>query len=375
MLLRLKIVCICFLLFSGSTFAAQTPRVKVRATGQAPADLPNARKAAIEDALRRCVEAGGGVELASISQTQDLALVKDAIYTKTAGYIQNYKVLKENPNKNGLYSVRVEAIVTRGNINADLMAFKALLQRKGHPRLMVVADAAGQPFERRLTAMVQDMLESRSMTVVDATRFEMNQKRDAARAANGDQNLKKAAIIAQQAGADYLVMLHVEGEQHPSETIHDIQMYAADVVGIVNVITTDTAQVLASKVVEQRFRSDTASQASRKGTAKVITQAMQEALDRVAMHWLEDVDQREGQQFAIVTHQFTFGRTTNLVSKLRQVPGIKQVVIDRTDAQGTGQLRIATNATLADVASVLVQLDSSLEIISSTASRIDIKLR
>ncbi|MBL4700251.1 MAG: hypothetical protein JKX85_03250 [Phycisphaeraceae bacterium] len=375
MLVRLTMVCICALIFSGSTFAAQTQQVKVRATGQAPANLPNAREAAIEDALRRCVEAGGGVELASASLTLDLALVEDAIYTKTAGYIQQYDVLQEKANDVGLYTVRVEAIVTRGNINADLMAFKALLKRKGHPRLMVVADVTGQPFEQRLTAMVQDMLEGKSITVIDTARLNTNQKRDAARAANGDQDLQKAAIIAQQAGADYLVTLHVEGEQHPVEIIHGIKMYAADAVGIVNVIATDTARVLASKVVERRFRSDSASKASRKGTAAAVRQAMREAMTRVAIHWLDDVDQREGQQIVIVTHQFSFERINDLVKKLRQVGGVKNVIIDRTDSQGTGQIRIATNSTTVDVASVLVKLDSKLAIISSTASRIDVKRR
>ena len=80
--------------------------MKVKATGQAPASLPNAREAAVEDALRRCVEAAG-VHVASETLVDDFTLIKDVIYTKTAGLVEHYEVLEENPDQEGLYTVRV----------------------------------------------------------------------------------------------------------------------------------------------------------------------------------------------------------------------------------------------------------------------------
>ena len=141
-----RLLTIIFLLATAPLSAQpeqSAPRVRVKATGQAPADLPNAREAAIEDALRRCVEAGGGVKLASVSESEESVLIRDVIYAKTAGFIEKYEVLEENRNQDSLFTVRVSAIVTRGNINTNVEAFKALLKRKGRPRVLIVGSADG----------------------------------------------------------------------------------------------------------------------------------------------------------------------------------------------------------------------------------------
>jgi len=51
------------------------------------------------------------------------------------------------------------------------------------------------------------------------------------------------------------------------------------------------------------------------------------------MHWLEEVDQRGGQEVVAVMHKFAFKRSVELIEKLRKVSGVKDVVIDRTDAE------------------------------------------
>ena len=104
--------------------AQQAQRVKVRATGQAPTTLPNAREAAVEEALRRCVEAAG-VHVASFSESRDFQMIQDVIYTKIAGLVEGYDVLEENPNQDDLFTVRVEATVNRTtDINERIEAWK-----------------------------------------------------------------------------------------------------------------------------------------------------------------------------------------------------------------------------------------------------------
>lgn len=349
------------------------PRVRVKATGQAPADLPNAREAAIEDALRRCVEAGGGVELASVSESVDSMLIRDVIYAKTAGFIEKYEVLEENRNQDGLFTVRVSAIVTRGNINTNVEAFKALLKRKGRPRVLVVGSADGKPFDVRLTAQLQGQLEKRGLRVIDGDRLSVQQRHDAERADKGDNDLKKAALIAKQLGADVLAVVHVEGESLGEQEVYGLRQYAADTVGVVKLIRADTAEVLGSEVVEKRVGADTEERAIRKGTTEATTEAMNAAVKRIALHWLEEVDQRGGQEVLIVMHKFNFKRSAALIEKLRKVGGVKDVVIDRTDADATGQIRVVTNATATDLAAVLTKLDGSLEVITTSGNRVEVK--
>ena len=154
-------ISLAMLVFSTSAFAEG--QAMVRATGQAPADLPNAREEAIEDALRQAVEAGAGVYIASETETRDFQLIRDVIYVKSAGLVESYEVTGYNPNQDGLYTVRVEAIVSRADIHTKLEAWKALIKRKGRPRMMVVGSVDKRPFEPRLTAEVQSVLERRGL--------------------------------------------------------------------------------------------------------------------------------------------------------------------------------------------------------------------
>lgn len=375
--MRVTITLLVALFVSLEVFGAQVeppaPKVRVKAAGHAPWDLPNAREAAIEDALRRCVEAGGGVELASVSRSEDYVLVSDVIYAKTAGFIERYEVLEENRNQDGLFTVRVSAIVTRGNIDANVEAFKALLKRKGRPRVLVVGSADGKPFDVRLTAQLQGQLEKRGIRVIDGDRLSVQQRHDAERADKGDNDLKKAALIAKQLGADVLAVVHVEGESLGEQEVYGLKQYAADAVGVVKLIRADTAEVLGSEVVEKRVGADTAERAIRKGTTETTTEAMNAAVKRIALHWLEEVDQRGGQEVLIVMHKFAFKRSVALIEKLRKVSGVKDVIIDRTDAEATGQIRVVTNSSATDVAAVLAKLDGALVVISSSGNRIEVK--
>lgn len=358
---------------AGQGAAAPAPRVKVRATGQAPTELVNARETAVQDALRRCVEAAGGVAIASVSETQDAMLIRDVIYAKTMGFIERYDVLAENPDQEGLFTVRVEAIVTRGEINTNIEAFKTLLKRKGRPRVVIVGTTDGKPLDARLTTQLQTMLDRRGIHVVDADRLNQQQRQDAQVAAKADGDLKKAALIAMQSGADILAVVSLQGERLPVENIYGVESHSVNAVGIVKLIRADTAQVLGSEVIERRVTGDTAQTASRKAASEVTTLAMDSSIRRIAMHWLEEVDQRGGQEVIIVLHKVSFKRMASLVENLRKVGGVKDVIIDRTDEQSTGQLRVVTNSSAADVALVLSKLDPKMEVMRSTGNRLEVR--
>lgn len=72
-------------------------------------------------------------------------------------------------------------------------------------------------------------------------------------------------------------------------------------------------------------------------------------------------------------HKFNFKRSAAMIEKLRKVGGVKDVIVDRTDAQATGHLRVVTNATAADVSAGLTKLDGTLEVISTSGNRVEVK--
>lgn len=366
----MKKILILILVLVGTVNAAD--RVMVRATGQAQAELPNAREAAIEAALRQAVEVGGGVNIASITEVRDFRIVEDVIYAKTAGLVEKYDVIAENPDQDGFYTVRVEAIISRGDINTKLEAWKSLIKRKGRPRVMVVGSVDRQPFQRRLTAHVQDILEQKSFTVIDLDMLEENKRLAAERAAKGDLDPIKAALITRQAGADYLVVVQIEGTRYTGQSFHGVTLYPVDATAIIKVIAADTSRVIASKSVSDSRNGDTTERAMGEVTTSVTSLAMEEALKRIAVNWLEELDQRGGVQVTVVANAFSFDRLESLTKGLRALGDVKDIIIDNTDHQGQSTFRVVSNSLTFNIASVLKSIDPEIVITNSSKFQIEI---
>ena len=100
-------------------------------------DVALARDNAINDSLRKAVEQAVGTVISSETVVKNFEVINDSIYARSQGYIQNYKILKENVS-DSLYRVTIRATVSMGSIKDDLRALGFLMARKGMPRLMVL---------------------------------------------------------------------------------------------------------------------------------------------------------------------------------------------------------------------------------------------
>lgn len=92
---------------------------------------------AIKDALVKAVEQAVGTMVSSDTRVQNFQLLNDEIFTKTEGYVQNYRILNENPGKN-VYEVTIQASVAIGSIKDKLDALGLLLRQVGKPRVMIL---------------------------------------------------------------------------------------------------------------------------------------------------------------------------------------------------------------------------------------------
>lgn len=96
-----------------------------------------ARDRALEDALRKAVEQAVGTMISSDTVVQNYQLLYDRIYSKSRGYIQNYQIVSEGKKGENLYSVKIRASVSSGDIKDDLSALGLLMERKHNPRVMI----------------------------------------------------------------------------------------------------------------------------------------------------------------------------------------------------------------------------------------------
>ncbi len=101
------------LALTGCAGGAATRAREVTAEGWAPlgADgASDARRRALDDALRRAVEQGGGVEVAALTLTDDGAVTRERLSTTSRGVMDGYRVLSER-REAGAVAVTVRAKV------------------------------------------------------------------------------------------------------------------------------------------------------------------------------------------------------------------------------------------------------------------------
>jgi hypothetical protein len=132
------LVFIFFLFWAAPIFGQQAQTITAEGVGAViGGDRAIARDQAINDALRKAVEQAVGTMVSSETMVQNFQTLNDRIYTQTQGYIQNYRILSENPGPN-IHQVTIQAKVALGNLEKDLQALGFLLGQVGKPRIMVL---------------------------------------------------------------------------------------------------------------------------------------------------------------------------------------------------------------------------------------------
>ncbi len=119
------------LLFEESVFAQQTREVEAKGFGIN-------REDALQDALRNAVSSAAGVAVVAETNMENFIVVRDAVATKSSGYVAGYDVLSEKPGAN--YEMNIKARVSLDPLKADI----TLLTRAiGGVRFLVMFDERG----------------------------------------------------------------------------------------------------------------------------------------------------------------------------------------------------------------------------------------
>ena len=169
--------------------------------------VPEARHAAVTDALSEAVRQVTGQMVESTVLVENSQLVTDRIQTKTIGYVANYRVLRERQDP-GLYRVTVEAVVDRAQLGQDLDAMGLLYRKAGNPRFLVIVNDsfAGAVVPEAITETeIGRLLIARGFEVVDqAVVSVVRQGEQVRQLVKG--SFKAAQVLGQQLGADVLIV-------------------------------------------------------------------------------------------------------------------------------------------------------------------------
>ena len=96
-----------------------------------------AREKALAEAKRAAIEQAIGASIESQTVVEDFQVVKDRIFSRTAGYLNDLKILEENKTDLGTYEVKIQADVEIADLVSDLDRFRKIFQWQKNPRISI----------------------------------------------------------------------------------------------------------------------------------------------------------------------------------------------------------------------------------------------
>ena len=141
--LIISVVLVCAFLFAPFAWSEEKEIVVDGAAPVSGENIEGARNNAVKDALRKAVEQGVGTLMDADSILQD-DLLMEKIYTSTRGYITGYKIIKERREQNGLYRVKIRAVVKPGILVDTLIKLGLYKCMMDYPRILVICSPDAQ---------------------------------------------------------------------------------------------------------------------------------------------------------------------------------------------------------------------------------------
>lgn len=273
--MRTRLKSLIFLFLMLSTIAqAQTPasvEVDVKGVGIK-------REDALQDAFRNAVGEAMGVALVSETRVENFIVIKDAIQTRTQGYIETYKIIKETPFPDR-YEVQIKAKVNLSPLKADI---NVLARSVGGIRFLVMYDdrkisEEEKPYYEFAVQRINEHLSERKYRYIDKNRFEALKKEAMYLYQDSETNEESyAQRLGMMADAQFIILLRSVKVQSRSEAFDT--RTAAQIIIEAAAYDNCTAEGLGTIVLESDWNSSRELSAA-KNTG--ITQAIEKHMPRL----------------------------------------------------------------------------------------------
>lgn len=371
-LFYLILLLVAYCLFTLPAGAQQEETKEIIATGMGGGAPAKARDDAINDALRRAVEQGMGTYISSETLVEQMMLVEDKIYSRTSGYIQDYKILSEKRDSD-LYSVTISATVKMTRLADDLKAIGLLIRKKSNPRVMVIVrstEESGTYFNiasegnRNAQNHIESMLLAKGFRLVDPSLVQRKKELEMLLAGN---NPAAAADIAVDYGAEILIEADVRRDFAGNRSIlgRPAKFFSNDL--RLKAIETDTGKIMYSGYETRPASGASSLQQLEEATAKLTDEMIRGILDQ----WRKDVYQAA--TFQIQLSGISFTELSKIIQGLEELRGVGNI---RTRSFQNRQALLELNfqGTLNDLAGRIAKIEKPrLEVVGLQSNTIDVK--
>ncbi|MBU0638602.1 MAG: hypothetical protein KKB50_07035 [Planctomycetes bacterium] len=209
------------------------------------------RDDALKQALRKALEQGAGLQLASFTEVENFALARDTIYSRASGVVREYRIIEEKPGPQGTYEMTVEATVRSSVVAAAWGEVQNVLDQIGRPRIMVWIDERidERPQEHSIVAArIEELFVKAGFDLVEQKAVEEIRRREATDARDG-QDAAKLARLAKDAGAHILIRGSANANRAGLEDLYGVPAAFYNCDALAKVYHTDTGKLLASESV------------------------------------------------------------------------------------------------------------------------------
>lgn len=344
-----------------------------------------ARDSAISDALRKAVEQSVGVMLSSETLVENSALVRDGIYSKSQGYIKQYRIVKESAAGND-YLVTVMASVGVSELKNDLGALGLLHIRAGMPRVLFMiaehqsgrdtplywwgGDASSTSVSE--TAMKEEFL-NKGFNLVDVSAAGIKTG-IVATVKGADVSESLALEAGRVSGAELVIKGTARAGKAAGSSAATVGSYLADVSA--SVIRVDDGQLLASargqgvsRHVSQNVGENSALELAGKDLSKKL-------IEQVLAKWAAETSGQNQTQIVV--------RNLKSISDLQKVKAYLservsgvQSIVQRSYREGLAVLDIHSKSSAQEIADSLSTAENPeirLEITKTTSHTIEMTL-
>jgi len=356
--------------------AARTRGKAVEATGRADGTDIDARNQALEEAMRNAVEKAAGAFITSQTEVAGGKLVYDRIMTRASGYISDYDVIEEGADEHGFYFVTIKARVSTTKFEEDWEALALLMQRKGKPRVAVVAadivDEVYRPSHITETTMIRE-LRKKDFTVIDLGHAEKLYDRVVFEAFWADDNVFRIVKKAERQNAELLLLTlsQVDStgtEQVGGRTVHLFQGNAE-----IKVLRADTAEVLLAGSVQDKGNGLNYKAAAKDLIRKMAKEISKKTLSKIGVIWSDEL--QEGQEVTVVVEDVVFRDLVAFERELRRLHNVSDIVRRKFD-DGTAELAVTSTAIAQVLAARLQEIeDPIVEVVGQSQNTVTVKVR
>ena len=366
---------VAFFVFPWPSDAGQDEQGKeVIALGVADGKSAKARDEALNDALRKAVEQGVGTHVTTELTVEQKRLVEDRIYTESSGYIQSYSILREG-GADGLYEVKISALVMMGKLADDLQSIGLLIRKKQNPRVMVViysremnSSWIGVALEgnRNAENQVESSLIERGFQLVDAG--QVNRKKQLETLLlKGDPS--RANKIARDYGAEILVQGEVRRTFVDQRSIfgRPTRFFSNEI--RLKALETDTGKILFSG-----YKTRPASGAEALIPLQDATSELaDEMIEGILTQWKADVFQAG--TYELNVSKASFGGLSKFKNNLRSIRGLREVRT-RSFQSGHALLEVSYQGSIEELAEKISRMKApSFEVTGLQANSLDLTFK